>query len=74
MIFAILKFIKTHFQNFHFDIYIYNSLFKYNMINIRLIAFFVLLFFIKTDDRVNIDIYTESLCPDCIRFIKTSFE
>ena len=31
-------------------------------------------FLINSDDRVKIDIYMESLCPDTINFILTSFE
>ena len=27
-----------------------------------------------SDDRVNIDIYTESLCPDCVQFLEISFK
>lgn len=28
--------------------------------------------FLRADDRVRIDMYTEALCPDCIQFLTTS--
>ena len=37
-----------------------------------LMSLFVLSVF--SDDRVQIDMYTEALCPDCIQFITTSFK
>lgn len=38
------------------------------------LLFLILFLVIKSDDRVKIDIYTESLCPDCIEFMEGSFE
>jgi interferon gamma-inducible protein 30 len=38
---------------------------------ILLISLILLAF---SDDRVNIDVYTESLCPDCVEFLEKSFK
>ncbi len=39
---------------------------------IILLISFVLL--ALSDDRINIDIYAESLCPDCVDFLENSFK
>ena len=41
---------------------------------LKTILFSLLVLSLYADDRVKIEMYTESLCPDCIQFLTTSFK
>jgi len=37
---------------------------------LKLLGIFIVLSFALTDDRIRIDLFSESECPDCIETIK----